>query len=162
MIVLVMGVSGSGKSTIGAALARALGADFLEADTFHSPANIAKMKSGTPLEDADRWPWLDAIGAALDRSVTENRSVVLACSALKQAYRERLLPPGHRDGSVVFLQGGADLIASRLNGRSGHYMPPALLPSQLATLEPPTDAIVIDIAQEPSDILEEILSRLSK
>jgi carbohydrate kinase (thermoresistant glucokinase family) len=162
MIVLVMGVSGCGKSTIGAALAEALGADFLEADTFHSPANIAKMKSGTPLEDADRWPWLDAIGAALDRSVMENRPVVLACSALKASYRERLLPAGRRQGQVVFLQGGADLIGGRLSGRKGHYMPPTLLPSQFAALEAPTDAIIVDIAQEPGEIVEEILARLSR
>ncbi|WP_374383195.1 gluconokinase [Dongia sp.] len=162
MIILVMGVSGSGKSTVGAALAKALGAEFLEADTFHSPQNIAKMSAGIPLDDSDRWPWLDAIGAALDRSVLENRSVVLACSALKQSYRERLLPPGRRDGKVIFLQGGADLIADRMNGRSGHYMPPTLLPSQLATLEPPKDAIVIDIAQGPEAILKEILATLPR
>ncbi|MBI2255627.1 MAG: AAA family ATPase [Proteobacteria bacterium] len=162
MIVLVMGVSGSGKSTIGAALAAALGADFLEADSFHSPANIAKMKSGIPLEDADRWPWLDAIGGALDRSVMENRSVVLACSALKASYRERLLPIGRRQGRVVFLKGDAGLIGGRLSGRTGHYMPPALLPSQFATLEAPDEAIIIDIAQEPEEILEEILARLSR
>jgi carbohydrate kinase (thermoresistant glucokinase family) len=161
MIVLVMGVSGCGKSTIGAALADALGADFLEADTFHSPANIAKMKSGTPLEDADRWPWLDAIGAALDRSVMENRAVVLACSALKASYRERLLPPG-RQGRVVFLQGSADLVGARLSGRKGHYMPPTLLPSQFATLEAPADAIVVDIARTPAEIVGEILALLSK
>lgn len=162
MIVLVMGVSGCGKSTIGAALAEALDADFLEADTFHSPANIAKMKSGTPLEDADRWPWLDAIGAALDRSVMENRAVVLACSALKASYRERLLPAGRRQGRVVFLQGGADLIGARLSGRKGHYMPPTLLPSQFAALEAPTDAIIVDIAKTPEEIVGEILERLSK
>lgn len=162
MIVLVMGVSGCGKSTIGAALAEALGADFLEADTFHSPANIAKMKSGTPLDDADRWPWLDAIGAALDRSVMENRPVVLACSALKQSYRERLLPAGKRQGHVVFLQGDASLIGSRLSGRKGHYMPPALLPSQFATLEVPSDAIIVDVAQAPAAIVADILAKLSR
>lgn len=162
MIILVMGVSGCGKSTIGAALAEALGADFLEADTFHSAANIAKMKSGTPLEDADRWPWLDAIGAALDRSVMENRPVVLACSALKASYRDRLLPAGQRQGEVVFLQGDSALIGGRLSGRTGHYMPPALLPSQFAALEAPTDAIIIDIAQKPEAIVGEILARLSR
>jgi gluconokinase len=160
MIVLVMGVSGSGKSTLGAALAQALDADFLEADAFHSSANIAKMKSGVPLEDADRWPWLEAIGAALDQSVMTGGKVVLACSALKQAYRDRLLS-GTRKGHVVFLEGDASLIAGRLSGRTGHYMPPALLPSQFAALERPADAIIVDVSQEPEVILQKILSALS-
>ena len=160
MIVLVMGVSGAGKSTIGRALADALEAAFLEADAFHSPANIAKMKSGIPLTDADRWPWLDAIGAALDRSVMKGGKVVLACSALNQAYRDRLLKDGGRRGFTVFLQGDPDLIAARLAGRSGHYMPPALLPSQLAALEPPADAIVADISEAPEVILRKVLAKL--
>jgi carbohydrate kinase (thermoresistant glucokinase family) len=162
MIVLVMGVSGAGKSTIGRALADALGADFLEADTFHSPANVAKMTKGVPLDDSDRWPWLDAIGQALDQAVRDGKRVVLACSALKQAYRDRLLKEGGRTGFTVFLKGEPDLIAARMSGRSGHYMPPTLLPSQLATLEPPKDAIVIDIAKARDEILREILSRLPK
>ncbi|MBK8161289.1 MAG: gluconokinase [Rhodospirillaceae bacterium] len=160
MIVLVMGVSGAGKSTIGRALAEALDAAFLEADAFHSPANIAKMKSGVPLTDDDRWPWLEAISAALDRSVMKGGKVVLACSALKQAYRDRLLKDGGSQGYTVFLRGNVDLIAGRLAGRSGHYMPPALLPSQLATLEPPLDAIVVDIADAPEVILQQILAKL--
>ncbi|WP_374309272.1 gluconokinase [Dongia sp.] len=162
MIVLVMGVSGAGKSTIGRALADALQADFLEADTFHSPANVAKMTKGVPLDDSDRWPWLDAIGQALDQAVRDGKRVVLACSALKQAYRDRLLKEGGRTGFTVFLKGEPDLIAARMSGRSGHYMPPTLLPSQLATLEPPKDAIVIDIAKARDEILREILSRLPK
>ncbi len=162
MIVLVMGVSGSGKSTIGTALAQALGADFLEADAFHSAASIAKMTRGVPLDDADRWPWLDAIAAALDLSVAKNRSAVLACSALKKSYRERLLPAGRRGGHIVFLKGDPRLISERFSGRTGHYMPPTLLPSQFAALEPPADAIIIDIAREPTVILEEILAALAK
>ena len=161
LIVLVMGVSGAGKSTVGRALADALQADFLEADTFHSPANIAKMKSGVPLEDADRWPWLDAIGQALDHSVRQGRRVVLACSALKQAYRDRLLDGTKRRGQTVFLNGAPDLIAGRLAGRNGHYMPPTLLPSQLATLEAPKDAIVVDIAREPDVIVAELMAQIS-
>lgn len=161
MIVLVMGVSGAGKSTIGHALADALQADFLEADAFHSDANVAKMKSGVPLDDSDRWPWLEAIGVALDQAVMKGRKVVLACSALKQVYRDRLLKDGGRAGFTVFLKGDGALIAARLSGRSGHYMPPALLPSQLATLEPPQDAIVVDIADAPEVILQQILAKLS-
>jgi carbohydrate kinase (thermoresistant glucokinase family) len=161
MIVLVMGVSGAGKSTVGRALAEALQADFLEADAFHPDANIAKMTRGTPLTDADRWPWLEAIGRALDQAVMNDQRVVLACSALKQAYRDRLLSDG-RTGYTVFLKGDGALIANRLSGRSGHYMPATLLPSQLATLEPPQDAIVVDIAAAPEVILQEILAKLPR
>jgi gluconokinase len=162
MIVLVMGVSGSGKSTIGRALAETMGADFLEADSFHSSANVAKMARGIPLEDSDRWPWLEAIGHALDRAIEKKRRVVLACSALKQAYRDRLLRDAGRRGVTVFLTGDAALIAARMSGRRGHYMPAALLPSQLATLEPPDDAIVIDIAKSPEAILGEIRAAMER
>lgn len=160
MIVLVMGVSGSGKSTIGGALAAALGAEFLEADTFHSAANISKMKSGIPLDDSDRWPWLEKISAALDQSLLTNNRVVLACSALKQSYREKLFPTSERVGHVVFLNGDTDLISKRMSERTNHYMPLSLLPSQFATLEPPSNAIIIDAARSLEKILQEILSRL--
>lgn len=162
MILLVMGVSGSGKSTIGRKLADALGAAFLEADTYHSSANVAKMSNGVPLGDSDRWPWLDAIGAAIAARRAEGRAVVLACSALKESYRARLFAIAKESGHVVFLDGGADLIASRLGGRSGHYMPPTLLPSQLATLEPPAEAIRVDISQTPDEILAQILAQLPR
>lgn len=160
MIVLVMGVSGSGKSTLGQMLAAALSATFLEADSFHSDANITKMTNGIPLEDSDRWPWLDAIGAAIADYRRQGRPVVLACSALKEAYRRRLFAQAQEDGRVVFLDGSRDMIAARLGGRQGHYMPPTLLPSQLATLEPPRDAIRIDISQNPDDILATVLAKL--
>jgi gluconokinase len=162
MIVLVMGVSGSGKSTIGQALAETMGADFLEADSFHSSANVDKMARGIPLEDSDRWPWLEAIGRALDHAIAREKRVVLACSALKQAYRDRLLGKAGRCGVTVFLNGDPSLIAARMSGRQGHYMPAALLPSQLATLEPPEDAIVVDIAKSPDAILGEIRAALGK
>lgn len=162
MIVLVMGVSGSGKSTIGRMLAAALSAEFLEADTFHSRDNVAKMTSGIPLEDADRWPWLEAIGDAIAAHRLAGRPVVLACSALKDSYRRRLFAQAGEPGHVVFLDGKADLIAARLGGRRGHYMPPTLLPSQLATLEPPTDAIRVDIGNRPEDILAGILRDLGR
>lgn len=162
MIVLVMGVSGSGKSTIGGMVATALSAEFLEADTFHSSANVTKMTNGIPLEDSDRWPWLAAIGDAIATQRRLGRAVVLACSALKAVYRDRLFAQAGESGHVVFLDGGAELIAARMGGRQGHYMPPTLLPSQLATLEPPADAIRIDIARNPEDILAEILRRLRR
>ncbi len=136
MIVIVMGVSGAGKSTIGAALARELGWRFIDADDFHPPENVAKMKAGIALEDDDRWPWLDRIGARLADGAQGPEGVVVACSALKKAYRDRLrrAAPGVR---FVFLDGPAALIESRLAGRSGHFMPGALLASQLETLEIP-------------------------
>lgn len=160
MIVLVMGVSGSGKSTIGRLLADALSAEFLEADSFHSPANVAKMTGGVPLEDADRWPWLDSIGQAMSDLRRRRIPVVLACSALKEAYRARLSATAGEAARIVFLDGGADLIAARLGGRTGHYMPPTLLPSQLATLEPPQDAIRVDITDKPEAILTKVLGAL--
>lgn len=161
MIVLVMGVSGSGKSTIGRMLADALSAEFLEADSFHSPANIAKMTGGVPLADADRWPWLDAIGRAIADLRRRRIPVVLACSALKESYRARLCATAGEAARIVFLDGDPDLIATRLDGRTGHYMPPALLPSQLSVLEPPGEAIRVDIANKPEAILGKVLTALS-
>jgi gluconokinase len=160
MIVLVMGVSGSGKSTIGRMLATVLSAEFLEADSFHSSANVTKMTNGIPLQDDDRWPWLDAIGGAIAMQRRQGRAIVLACSALKEAYRARLFEKAGETGRIVFLDGGAELIAARLGGRQGHYMPPTLLPSQLATLEPPEGAIRVDIGDDPETILRDILSAL--
>lgn len=146
--VLVMGVSGCGKSSFGAALAEALGAPFADADAFHPEANIAKMAAGIPLTDADRWPWLDAIGAWL----AERPSGVAACSALKRAYRDRLREraPGLR---VVHLEGPFELIAGRQAARAGHFMPPSLMASQFATLEPPGEgegAITLDVSRPVS------------
>lgn len=134
-MVVVMGVSGSGKSTIARRLADALGWDFLEGDALHPPANRAKMRAGVPLEDADRWPWLDAIAAWMTQQLAAGRSGVVACSALRRVYRERLrrAGPGVR---FVYLQVAHDELARRMRGRR-HFMPPALLGSQLATLEEP-------------------------
>ncbi|HEY2817877.1 MAG TPA: gluconokinase [Casimicrobiaceae bacterium] len=143
MIVVLMGVCGSGKTTTGRALATALGWPFHDADDFHPPANVAKMAAGIPLVDADRWPWLDRIVDALADAGADKANVVLACSALRQIYRERIV----RAGNVrfVYLKGDRETIAARLAGRSHQYMPPSLLPSQFATLEEPADAIVVDI-----------------
>lgn len=137
-IVVVMGVSGSGKSTIGAAIAAALALRFVDGDSLHSPASVARMRSGVPLTDDDRWPWLDRIGAELADAVRSPAGVVVACSALKRAYRDRIraAAPGVR---FVFLDGSRETIESRMATRSGHYMPTSLLASQLATLERPQD-----------------------
>lgn len=143
MIVVVMGVSGSGKSTVGAALAQSLGWAFLDADDFHPADNVAKMAAGVPLTDDDRWPWLDRVAAALRTTEAATGHVVLACSALRTAYRARLAHPGPL--RVVYLYGEQSTIAERVRTRQHRYMPPTLLPSQFATLEPPDDAIVIDV-----------------
>jgi gluconokinase len=157
MIVLVMGVAGVGKTTIGEALARALGWRFIDADDYHPPQNVAKMKAGIPLEDADRWPWL----AHLNKLLKEEDNAVLACSALKESYRQRLAQ-GIADFTVVYLHGSAELIRSRMETRSHRFMPAALLESQFAALEPPKDAITIDVAADPSLSVAAIMARLKQ
>jgi gluconokinase len=150
-----MGVSGSGKSTLGKPLAERLGYPFLDADEFHPPANVAKMAAGSPLTDADRWPWLDL----LNRKLRENADVVLACSALKDAYRERL-QQGLPDCQLVHLRGGIELIRARLKDRQHRYMPASLLESQFATLEAPANAIDVDIALPPERCVDVIVAAL--
>ena len=139
----MMGVSGSGKSVVGQALATDLGWPFFDADDFHPPANVAKMAAGTPLTDADRWPWLDRLAADMGRIEQSGGNAVLACSALRQVYRDRI----RRAGGVRFvhLAGDYDTISARMAARKHLYMPPSLLASQFATLEAPHDAIVIDV-----------------
>lgn len=149
VIVLVMGVSGAGKSTIAKALAERLGWSFQEGDAFHSPANVAKMKSGRALDDADRAPWLAAIAAWIDREAAKGAHVVLACSALKKAYRQVLME-GRPFVRLVYLEGAHALIAKRLANRTGHYFPPELLDSQFAALERPgrdEHPIIVDVGQ---------------
>jgi gluconokinase len=155
VIVLVMGVSGSGKSTVGTLLSQRLGYEFIDADEHHPPANVEKMAAGVPLEDADRWPWLDRLNSLL-RSKSD---AVLACSALKKIYRERLLR-GIAEHRIVYLQGSAELIASRLAGRQHRYMPASLLESQFAILEPPASAIAVDIDCAPAQCVERIVAAL--
>jgi gluconokinase len=155
MIVVVMGVSGSGKTAIGSRLARRLGYEFIEGDDFHPPENVAKMRSGTPLEDADRWPWLQRLNGELRK----RKSAVLACSALRQSYREFLLdaiPRSH----LVFLNGSKELLKSRLETRQHRYMPASLLESQFAALEPPVGAIEIDVGTSIEDCVASIAKRL--
>jgi gluconokinase len=155
MIVLVMGVAGVGKTTLGEALARRLGWPFLDADDFHPPQNVAKMKAGIPLDDADRAPWLDRLNAEL----RGREKAVLACSALKAAYRERLAQ-GIPAFAVVYLHGSAGLIRERLGRRQHRYMPAALLESQFAALEPPAEAIAVDVALSPEECLAAMLAHL--
>ena len=143
MIVVVMGVTGCGKSTVGAALGERMGWRFLDADDFHPAENVAKMASGTPLSDADRWPWLDRIAAELAAIDAKRMSAVLACSALKAIYRARIAKAG--DVRFVHLCGDQEVIAARLAVRKHRYMPAALLASQYATLEAPGDAIDVDV-----------------
>jgi len=140
-----MAVCGCGKTTVGEALAQAIGCRFLDADDFHPPANVEKMASGVPLTDDDRWPWLDRIAEELGQILAEGEHAVLACSALKEAYRQRLKRAG--DVRIVYLEGDEATIAARLADRQHKYMPPMLLPSQFATLEVPTDALAVDVRQ---------------
>jgi gluconokinase len=155
MIVLVMGVAGVGKTTIGAALAQALGARFIDADDYHPPQNVAKMKAGIPLADADRWPWIQE----LNRVLKNEQKAVLACSALKAIYREQLAKDVE-GFTIVYLHGTAELIRERMKTRNHRYMPPALLDSQLATLEPPADAIAVDVAASLEESVAAIVARL--
>jgi gluconokinase len=149
LIVVVMGVSGSGKSTLGRALARALGWPFLEGDDYHPPVNLEKMRAGIALTDADRWPWLERIRKEMAAVSGAGGSAVVACSALKGRYRA-LLSEGLEDVRFVYIAAAAGLIRSRLRRRTGHFMPPRLLDSQLAALEPPDDALLV-----PADLKTE-------
>jgi len=160
--IVVMGVSGCGKSTVAARLAERLGWDLAEADAFHSAANVGKMRSGIPLTDEDRWPWLDAIAAWIESAREKDRSCIVACSALKRRYRERLAG-GHDHVRFVFLKGDYETVASRLAGRSGHYMPLSLLQSQFDALEEPVadeNAIVVSIERPIDEIVEEVAAKL--
>lgn len=160
---ILMGVSGSGKSTIGEALARRLGWTVEDGDSFHPPSNVAKMSQGIPLTDEDRWPWLRAIAAEIGRKRTLGENVIIACSALKRAYRD-ILVQGHRDTRIVYLRGAKDLIAGRLSARKNHFMPPGLLDSQFATLEEPgadEHAIIVDIDASVDEIADRIVALLA-
>ena len=161
-VLVIMGVSGSGKTTVARPLAARLGWPFKEGDDFHSPANIAKMEAGTPLGDADRAPWLAAIAAWIDDRAAAGEAGVVTCSALKRAYRDRLRA-GRPQVRIVYLRGSEELIAARLVRRTGHFMPPSLLASQFAALEPPGQGehvLVIDIDQPVAAQVEEIVRAL--
>ncbi len=159
MIVVVMGVSGAGKTTVGAALAAEKGWDFLDADDFHPPANVAKMAADTPLTDADRWPWLERLNTELRLRDAAGASAVLACSALKQAYRTQLMA-GLQAARLVFLNGSFDAILTRMETRRHKYMPASLLRSQFDTLEPPADALEVDATLPVPDAVRGIAQAL--
>jgi gluconokinase len=159
---IVMGVSGSGKSTIADRLAQRLSWDFEDGDIFHPASNVAKMSAGQPLTDEDRWPWLQAIADEIDRICKAGEHAVIACSALKRAYRD-ILVHGRNDVRIIYLKGTQELIAGRLTSRKGHFMPPGLLTSQFKTLEPPEASespVTVSIDASVETIVDDIVRQL--
>lgn len=162
MIVIVAGVSGSGKSTVGAMLAGRLGWEFADGDSFHPAENVAKMKAGIPLTDADRWPWLRIIEDWMDERIAAGKSAVIACSALRRAYRDALLD-GRPEARLVFLAISREVAAARLAMRHGHFFPAQLVDSQFRDLEPPDDTehvIVIGAVRPPPGVIADIIAKL--
>jgi gluconokinase len=158
VIVIVMGVVGAGKTTVGSLLAQQLGWEFADADDFHPPSNVEKIRNGVPLSDTDRAPWLDRLSQAIREWIAARKNVVLACSALKRKYREKLaVGPEVR---FVYLKGKAGLIAERLRARHGHFAGEQILSSQLADLEEPEPAVDIDISQTPAQMVDQIRKNL--
>lgn len=160
---VVMGVSGSGKSVVGEGLASALGIPFIEGDRLHPQANVDKMSAGTPLTDEDRWPWLERVGHALEVAVGDHGGAIAACSALKASYRDRLR--GEVGGGLrfIFLEGSRDLLMRRMQARKHHFMPASLLDSQMATLEPPRDepgVLTLDVSATPEELIGRALDWL--
>jgi len=160
MFLIIMGVSGSGKTAVGSLLAQELGWEFLDADDYHSLQNVAKMQSGIPLTDDDRGEWLTALAGVISDRLDQDTPGVLACSALRQRYRDVLRVDPDRV-RFVYLKGSADLIAKRMRDRAGHFMPPGLLESQLTTLEEPEDALTLDIHHSPQELVDQILQHFN-
>jgi gluconokinase len=158
MIVIVMGVTGAGKTTVGRLLAEQLGWQFADADDFHPQENIEKMRKGNPLNDADRQPWLEGLRAAITNWIADRRNVVLACSALKRCYRQQLA--AGPEVRFAYLKGSAGLIVERLRSRYGHYADAKILDGQFADLEEPEAAVIVDIDQSPQQIVSIIRDRL--
>lgn len=157
--VILMGVSGSGKTSVGRMLAKRLSWDFYDGDDFHPPENVAKMASGIPLDDSDRAPWLASLHDLISASLKMHRPGVLACSALKERYRRQLLMDND-EVRLVYLKGGYDLIRSRISARGGHFMKPNMLKSQFKSLEEPSDALIVDISLPANEIVRIILEAL--
>lgn len=154
-----MGVSGSGKTTLGRTLAEKLGWDFYDADEFHSHANLKKMSRGIPLTDEDRWLWLDRLRSLILELIKKDHQAVLACSALKASYRERLLRDTHHT-ALVYLRGDYELIKRRMEARQDHYFEAGMLKSQFKILEEPEESIVVNVDAQPNAIVKEIIMRL--
>lgn len=157
--IVIMGVSGCGKSTVGAALSGAMGIPYRDGDELHPQANVDKMRAGIPLSDADRWPWLDRVASVL----RDAPPVIVGCSALRRAYRDRIRSGAGGPVTFIHLTGSRTLIANRMRARTGHYMPPTLLDSQFAALEPPhpDEALAVDIEQPLQAIVTKILAHLN-
>jgi gluconokinase len=155
---VIMGVSGCGKSSVGEALSARLGIPYFDGDDLHSPEAVAKMRDGVPLTDDDRWPWLDRVAGVL----RDRAPVIVGCSALKRAYRDRIRAGAGGPVTFVHLAGDREVIAARMAARTGHYMPTSLLDSQFAALEPPgpEEATTVDIALDLPDLVERVLTRL--
>ena len=158
MIIVLMGVSGSGKTTIGALLSEELQWDFFDGDDFHDPSNKKKMEAGIPLTDSDREAWLSTLRDLITRLRGERKNGIIACSALKQSYRKYLLTHAE-DVSLVYLKGDFEQIKNRLNDRKGHFVGESLLQSQFSTLDEPDDAIEVDITHTPSEIVSTIIKQ---
>lgn len=159
-VIVIMGVAGSGKTTVGKALAQRLGWQFVDADDFHSAANVQKMQSGEPLTDEDRAPWLELLGSKIQSWCESNAPAVLACSALREEYRHHL----HADDPqvrIVYLKGDFTLLNGRLQKRKGHFMKAAMLESQFSTLEEPRNAIIVDASKPPTEIVDDVVSELN-
>lgn len=163
-LIVVMGVAGSGKTTIASGLAEKLGVPFVEGDSLHPAANVKKMSGGIPLTDEDRWPWLEAIGERMEVERVTGHGVVVSCSALRHVYRDCLRKKVNGKVHFILLDGSRELITDRMKQRKGHFMPPALMDSQFATLEKPSadeDAVILDISHPISALLAEALQSLA-